>query len=63
MLKGMQTPDANGRLLMLAYLKHFTAYSKEANRGHDTYNVSMQAPVRLSKRTLHSIYENSKYEK
>ena len=25
---------------MLAYLKHFTAYSTEANRGHDSYNIS-----------------------
>ena len=26
---------------MLAYLKHYTAYSTENNRGHDTYNISM----------------------
>ena len=25
---------------MLAYLKHFTAYSTETNRGHDNYNIS-----------------------
>ena len=37
---GMQTPDANGYPRMIAYLKHFTAYSRETNRGHDTYNIS-----------------------
>ena len=25
---------------MAALLKHFTAYSTETNRGHDTYNIS-----------------------
>eukprot|EP00937_MAST-01D_sp_MAST-1D-sp2_P007217 g7217.t1 len=40
MVAGMQEEDANGHPKMLAYLKHFTAYSKEANRGHDTYNIS-----------------------
>jgi beta-glucosidase-like glycosyl hydrolase len=25
---------------MLAYVKHFDAYSVETNRGHDTHNIS-----------------------
>ena len=25
---------------MAALLKHFTAYSTETNRGHDSYNIS-----------------------
>eukprot|EP00730_Choanoeca_flexa_P014522 TRINITY_DN6379_c1_g1_i2.p1 TRINITY_DN6379_c1_g1~~TRINITY_DN6379_c1_g1_i2.p1 ORF type:complete len:804 (+),score=166.70 TRINITY_DN6379_c1_g1_i2:121-2412(+) len=41
MLAGMQEKDAAGHPLMAAYLKHFTAYSRETNRGHDTYNISM----------------------
>ena len=40
MVGGMQEPDARGHPKMLAYLKHFTAYSTEANRGHDNYNIS-----------------------
>ena len=40
MVRGMQEEDTNGYPKMLAYLKHFTAYSTEANRGHDTYNIS-----------------------
>lgn len=40
MVQGMQTKNTNGMPLMLAYLKHFTAYSRETNRGHDTYNIS-----------------------
>lgn len=40
MVRGMQEPDAQGHPKMLAYLKHFTAYSTESNRGHDTYNIS-----------------------
>lgn len=40
MLQGMQMKDAQGYPLMLAYLKHFTAYSTEANRGHDTHTIS-----------------------
>ena len=36
----MQTADKNGHPLMLAYLKHFTAYSTEHNRGHDSYKIS-----------------------
>jgi beta-glucosidase-like glycosyl hydrolase len=41
MVQGMQEQDANGHPKMLAYLKHFTAYSRETNRGHDNYNISM----------------------
>ena len=41
MIEGMQEKDDNGHPKMLAYLKHFTAYSTETNRGHDTYNISM----------------------
>ena len=41
MVRGMQQPDKQGHPLMLTYLKHFTAYSTEANRGHDTYNISL----------------------
>ena len=37
----MQERDANGYPRMISYLKHFTAYSRETNRGHDTYNISM----------------------
>ena len=33
----MQQKDANGYPRMISYLKHFTAYSRETNRGHDTY--------------------------
>ena len=25
---------------MIAYLRHLTPYSTEANRGHDSYNIS-----------------------
>lgn len=48
MVRGMQTPDAAGRPLMLAYLKHFTAYSRETDRGQDNYNISL--------RDLHETY-------
>lgn len=41
MVLGMQTKDSNGHPLMLAYLKHFVAYSRETNRGGDTYNISL----------------------
>eukprot|EP00045_Choanoeca_perplexa_P015809 m.204769 g.204769 ORF g.204769 m.204769 type:complete len:863 (+) comp17088_c0_seq12:3-2591(+) len=41
MLTGMQEKDSQGHPKMAAYLKHFTAYSRETNRGHDTYNISM----------------------
>eukprot|EP00933_Yihiella_yeosuensis_P066171 TRINITY_DN7028_c0_g1_i4.p1 TRINITY_DN7028_c0_g1~~TRINITY_DN7028_c0_g1_i4.p1 ORF type:complete len:798 (-),score=154.29 TRINITY_DN7028_c0_g1_i4:175-2232(-) len=40
MVSGMQEKDKNGYMKMAAFLKHFTAYSTEANRGHDTYNIS-----------------------
>jgi beta-glucosidase-like glycosyl hydrolase len=40
MVAGMQEKDQNGYPKMAAFLKHFTAYSKETNRGHDTYNIS-----------------------
>ena len=41
MVQGMQHEDANGHPATLAYLKHYTAYSTESNRGHDDYQVSM----------------------
>lgn len=41
MVQGMQEKDNAGYPKTLAYLKHFTAYSRETNRGHDTYNISM----------------------
>ena len=37
---GMQEQDSKGHPRMIALLKHFTAYSTETNRGHDTYNIS-----------------------
>ncbi|CAE7287338.1 BXL2 [Symbiodinium pilosum] len=40
MVKGMQEQDKAGHKKIAAYLKHYTAYSTEANRGHDTYNIS-----------------------
>jgi hypothetical protein len=40
MVAGMQEPDGNGHPKMLAYLKHFTAYSTETNRGHDDYAIT-----------------------
>ena len=40
MVRGMQEEDAAGHPKMLTYLKHFTAYSTETNRGHDTYAIS-----------------------
>lgn len=39
-VQGMQQIDNNGYIKMLAFLKHFTAYSREVNRGHDTYNIT-----------------------
>ena len=39
-VRGMQSPDSKGRPMMLAYLKHFAAYSRETNRGHDSYLIS-----------------------
>ncbi len=41
MVHGTMETDKNGHPRMLTYLKHFTAYSTETNRGHDTYNISM----------------------
>jgi len=41
MVSGMQTKDAKGHPKMLAYLKHFTAYSRETDRGHDSYDISL----------------------
>jgi beta-D-xylosidase 4 len=41
MVLGMMEKDDQGHPRMLPYLKHFTAYSTETNRGHDTYNISM----------------------
>jgi len=41
MMLGMQEEDENGHPKMMAYLKHFTAYSTETNRGGDTYEISM----------------------
>ena len=40
MVQGMQEEDAHGYPKMLAFLKHFTAYSTETNRGHDDYTIS-----------------------
>jgi len=39
-VKGQQQRDANGYFKMRAYLKHFTAYSVETNRGHDTHDIT-----------------------
>ncbi|CAB9503422.1 xylosidase/alpha-L-arabinofuranosidase 1 [Seminavis robusta] len=45
-LHGLQQPldsdnnNSNKYLKMLALVKHFTAYSREVNRGHDNYNIS-----------------------
>eukprot|EP01116_Phalansterium_solitarium_P015449 TRINITY_DN3413_c0_g2_i1.p2 TRINITY_DN3413_c0_g2~~TRINITY_DN3413_c0_g2_i1.p2 ORF type:complete len:747 (-),score=307.36 TRINITY_DN3413_c0_g2_i1:314-2554(-) len=39
-VSGIQQVDAEGYIKMLAYLKHYDAYSVETNRGHDTYNIS-----------------------
>jgi len=36
----MQERDAHGYPKVAAFLKHFTAYSTETNRGHDTYDIS-----------------------
>ena len=40
MVSGMQERDSHGYPKMAALLKHFTAYSTETNRGHDSYNIS-----------------------
>jgi len=36
MVSGMEERDAKGFKKTAAYLKHYTAYSTEKNRGHDT---------------------------
>jgi beta-D-xylosidase 4 len=36
---GMQEQDSRAHPKMLAFLKHFTAYSVETNRGHDDYTI------------------------
>ena len=41
MIRGMQTKDAAGHPKMLAYLKHYTAYSREQNRMHSEANISI----------------------
>ena len=40
-VRGMQQTDDRGYLKMMAFLKHYTAYSHEAGRGSDTYNISL----------------------
>ena len=40
MVSGMQETDAAGYPKILAYLKHFTAYSRETNREHDDCRIS-----------------------
>lgn len=40
MVSGMQEADEKGYPKMAAFLKHYTAYSTERNRGHDTYRIS-----------------------
>jgi beta-glucosidase-like glycosyl hydrolase len=40
MISGMQTKDAAGHPKMLAYLKHYTIYSREQNRMHSEANVT-----------------------
>jgi beta-glucosidase-like glycosyl hydrolase len=40
MIKAMQEEDAGGHPRAIAYLKHYTAYSRETNRGHDSYTIS-----------------------
>eukprot|EP01043_Picozoa_sp_COSAG02_P006657 COSAG02_NODE_192_length_29942_cov_34.627228_6_plen_246_part_00 len=39
-MQGIRQKDPAGHPLAIAYLKHFTAYSRETNRGHDTYAIS-----------------------
>ena len=39
-VRGMQEPDKAGHPLMLAYLKHYTAYSREQNRRYSEANIS-----------------------
>ena len=40
MIDGMQTRDSAGHPKMLAYLKHYTVYSREQNRMHSEANVT-----------------------
>jgi beta-glucosidase-like glycosyl hydrolase len=40
MVTGMQERDSAGHPRSIAYLKHFLAYRREQDRGHDTYNLS-----------------------
>merc|ERR1712166_1110046 len=40
MISGMQTQDEAGHPKMIAYLKHFTAYSREQDRMHSEANIS-----------------------
>jgi beta-glucosidase-like glycosyl hydrolase len=40
MIDGMQTKDSAGHPKMLAYLKHYTIYSREQNRMHSEANVT-----------------------
>jgi xylan 1,4-beta-xylosidase len=42
MVRGLQQKDDNRQHpLVLAYLKHFTAYNRETERGRDNYNISL----------------------
>ena len=36
----LQEQDTAGHPRLIAYLKHFTAYSREDGRGHDSYAIS-----------------------
>jgi beta-glucosidase-like glycosyl hydrolase len=40
MVRGMQRADASGHPLVMAHLKHYTVYSREADRMHSEANVS-----------------------
>jgi len=40
MLLGMQEEDQHGHPKMIAFVKHFTAYSQESGRDYDTFNIS-----------------------
>ena len=40
MVRGMQQVDDNGFFKMLSLVKHFTAYSRETDRFHGSYNIS-----------------------
>ena len=41
MISGMQTMDSGGHPKMLAYLKHYTGYSREQNRMHSEDNITL----------------------